>query len=429
MAGLNMARVATRLQTQYIPGVEEIQASNFLFEDNAKKAKDVKVQGSEFVFLTHTGRNEGHGFRAEGEVMPEAGYQRYNQAKLPVYNYYHSGSITGQAMAAAAGPQAYVKEIQSELKRIMTDALREQNIYNFGDQSGVRATVSSVSGTTITCRDTHNSYENGVNFIRRHMRISIRTPAGVDRAAVNALVIAVSYSGITITLAPGTDMTGVADGDYIYIYNNWDALNGSKQCLGVQNAIDDGTKNAVYLNIARLGNNLIPEWQSIVLGNENAPTPLTLAQLQNLETLVDTNAPEPEQVKNNIYITTPGVRDSYFLDLIASPDRRFIANDKPLKYDAGYAGVDYNSHAWYIDRDCPRGYQLYLNMAKFRKAVLDDWDFLKDLQPNGGILLLSNDKDVYKFTMRRYYSGLYTVSPRMHGLRKGIQDAGHSVIN
>lgn len=425
---LNMAALSTRLQTQYIPNVEPLLASNFLLEDNVKKAKDVKVQGNEFVFATHTGRNEGFGWRAEGEDLPDPGYQRYNTAKIPVFSFYHGGSITGQGLAASKGPQAYVTEIKNETKRILTDSLREHNIYNFGNQSGVRATVSSVNGTTVTCRWSHVAEENGVNQIRRFMRVSIRT-ATANRAAVNALVTSVNYTSRSFTLAAGTDMTGVQDGDFVYIAGTWDALNGSKQCLGIRNAIDDGAEGALYLNMARTGNNLIPEWQATRLGDDTAPVPLTLAQLQNLETLVNDNAPEPELTRQNIYITSSGVRDAYFLNLVANTERRFIANDKPLNYDAGYEGVDYNGKAWYVDRDCPRGYIFYLSPSKLRKAILDDWDFLKDLQGNGGILQLRDNKDVYKFMMRRYYSGMYTISPRMNGVRMGVEDTGHAVIN
>lgn len=426
--GLDMNTLSTRLQTHYIPGVEELKAREFLLEDNVKRAKDVKVQGNKFVSLNHTGRNEGHGFRAEGEDLPSPGYQEYNTCEIPVFYYYHKGQITGQGLAISKGPSTYITEIKEELKRIMTDALREFNIYNFDNQQGIRATVLSVSGTTITCRNTHIAEENGVNKIRTKMRLSVRT-ATANRAAVNAKVLSVNYTTNTFTLEPGTDMTGIVSGDFVYIVGNWDAQNGSKQCLGIRNAFDDGSEGSVYLGIPRAGNNLIPEWQSIVLGDDTAPTALTLAQLQNLETLVDSNAPEPEQTKNNIYITTFGVRDAYFLNLIANTDRKFIANDKPLKYDAGFVGLDYNKHAWYVDRDCPRGHMFYINPSKLRKAVLDDWDFLKDLQGNGGILILRDNKDVYSFTMRRYYSGPYTVSPRMNGVRKGIQDSGNVVIN
>lgn len=427
---LNMNALSTRLQTQYLPGVEEILASNFLLEDNVKRAKDVQVQGNEFVFLTHTGRNEGHGFRAEGEDLPETGYQKYNQAKIPLFHYYHGGSITGQGLAAAKGPQAYVVEIKNELKRIMTDALREFNIYNYGNQDGVRGTVLSVSGTTLTMAWSHDPAENGVNLLRRDMLVSIRdTASTANRAAVAARIMSVNYSARTITLHPNTDMTGVVAGDLVYNTGDWDVLNGSKQALGIRNAFDDGTEGALYLNMARAGNNLVPEWQSIVLGDASAPVALTLAQLQNLETLVNGNAPEPEQVRNNIYITSYGVRDSYFLNLVVNTERKFVGNDKPLKYDAGFEGVDYNGKAWYCDRDCPRGYVFYLNSGKLRKAILDDWDFLKDLQGNGGILQLRDNKDVYKFMMRRYYSGVYTISPRMNGVRKGVLDEGQSVIN
>lgn len=430
MDGLDMNTLSTRLQTMYIPGVEELKSHAFLLEDNVKRAKDITVQGNRFVGLSHTGRNEGHGWRSEGEDLPDPGYQEFNQYEIPVFHFYHGGQITGQGLAVSKGPQAWVKEIQNELKRILTDSTREHNIYNFDNQKGVRATVSSVAGTTITARWTHIAEENGVNKIRPKMRVSIRNAAETaNRAAVNARVVAVNYTTREFTLHPSTDMTGITAGDLVYVVGNWDPLAGSKQCLGLRNAIDDGDEGAVYLGMARSGNNLIPEWQSLVLGDDTAPQALTLAQLQNLETLVDSNAPEPEETKNNIYITTYGVRDAYFLNLIANTDRRFIANDKPLKYDAGFIGLDYNKHAWYCDRDCPRGYMFYINPGKLRKAILDDWDFLKDLQGNGGILILRDNKDVYKFMMRRYYSGVYTINPRMNGLRKGILDAGNSVIN
>lgn len=426
---LNVAALATRLQDKYIPGCEEILSSNYLLSDNLKKAKKVKVEGNRFIFLTHTGRNEGHGWRAEQEDLPEADFQKYNQATVPAYYYYHVGAVTGPAMSRAKGAAAFVTEIQGELERIMKDALREHNIYYYGDQSGTRGTVSSVAGQTITCRFTHVLGEYGINYLRKGMRVRIRNAAGTAYTSVAFKIVRVDLTNRSITAPAGIDLSGVSDGDIIFIDGNWDPTNGSKECLGVLNGIDDGTRTAVYLGMPRVGANSIPEWQSTRLGDDAAPANLTLSQLQELETLVDVNAPEPEQTKNNIYITTHTIRDFYFLNLIQEPSRRFIGNDRPLRYDAGFAGVDYNSHRWYVDRDCPRGVQLYMNISAFQFATLSEWDFLKDLRPNGGMLILQSNKDSYKFYLKRYQSGPFTLKPRQHGIRVGINDTGVRVIN
>jgi len=426
---LNVAALATRLQDKFIPGMEEILSYQFLMADNLKRAKRIKVEGNEFIFLTHTGRNEGHGWRAEGEDLPEADFQKYNRGKMPAYYFYHTGAVTGPGMARAKGPSAWVTEIAGEIERIMKDALREHNQCFYGNQSATRATVDTIAGQVVTMRNTHVFGEYSVNLLRRGMRIRCRNAAGTAYTCASFKILRVNHAAGTITAPAGVDLSGLTAGDIVHISGNWDPVNQSKECLGVLNGIDDGTTSAVYLGIPRVGVSQIPEWQSVKLGNDAAAVPLTLGQLQQLETLVDVNAPEPEQTKNNIYITTHTVRDFYFLNLIQQPERRFIGNDKPLRYDAGFAGVDYNAHRWYVDRDCPRGTQLYMNIGKFEFAILNEWDFLKDLKPGGGMLLLQNNKDAYKFHLKRYHSGPFTRCPRQHGVRVGIQDTGVRVIN
>lgn len=269
--------------------------------------------GRYVVFPIHIGRNSGIGARNENEALPTAGYQNTARAQLSLMNQYGVIELSGQTFELAAKDyQTFANAVDLEMDRLKDDLAKDRNRQYFGSGNGRIATVTAVSGTTLTVDFIWNVQDNEVVDI-------VTTGGTVHQTAATVTAISTANNTVTVSAA-GT----AAVGDILVRTGNY-----NREWTGL-GAIVDNTST-----LYGIAPGTVRQWASEVNTQGGNSTALSEAVIMRMVDRIYRNGAKP-----SVMLTSLGVQRAYWQ--LLTGQRRFTDTKT---FAGGYQGLEFNGGA------------------------------------------------------------------------------------
>lgn len=384
MAGTNLSILDAVLKEFYGPKIVE-QLQNDTPALQYFKAKTTPFTGRRFIVPIHTGRNEGMGFRKEGDTLPSAGSQKYTDVIVSPTYFYGKYMITGPSIEQTANDAgAFARAQTLEVKGLVTDMAKRLNQQFYLNQAGVRGTVASVGGSTITLTGPSKGLEVG-------MVVDVySSDLLTKRNSTDLTISAVTDAGLNDTSITAFTFTGTASGiaanDVVVMKGNVSAGAG----IGVIGLADAIASSGTYLTVNPA---TYPLWVSSVLSNGGTLRSISEDLIQQLKDRIRQKSGRTI----GAYITTYNIRRRFFNSL--APNRRFVNTKKIVA--GGAEVVDFDGTDIMVDPDCPNYTMFGLTPDTWHIAQTRDGHWVDD---DGTVLHRDlADTDSYYATWRWFF--------------------------
>lgn len=357
------------LKEDYLPPVrEQLNNENLVIKELVKKKQE--ATGKQFYVPLHYGRNNGVGYRAEGQALPTAGHQKYKESTGNVRYLYGSIEITGPTIKAMRNDKgAFIRAVESEMKGLLRDLKDQRARALFGDGTGALATFAANSNTNDLVVD-------NVKYLQVGMKIDIVSTGGVvsvagrDITAIDKENKTITVSGTAVTTA-ATDVAALA-GSY------------NVEAMGLGGIVSDS------LTLQGLDPSVYTWWKANRL--TNGGTPRALSQ-QLMRMAVDTSELEAGDV--TMITGSYGLRASY--EALLQNQVRIV---RPMKLEGGNDTLEYDGRPIVVDRYHPSGKMYFLDMEELDLYQLSDFEWRED--DKGAVLHPVPGFDKYQADMYCY---------------------------
>lgn len=359
------------------------------------KQSTADVWGKEVRKLVPYGANGGIGAGTEDGDLPTAAGNNYKQFCLTLKNLYGTIEISDKAIRASANNSgAFVNLLNAEMEGLIKASKFNFGRMLFGDGSGKLATVSSVSGNTVTMDSVSNVIEG--------MVVDFMTPSGATYTGVSGAtgrrILSIDRANKTVTLN-GSALTGVvSENDIVTVQGSF-----GKEITGLGAIF--GNSTSLY-GITRSENLwLTPK---TVAANEGVINDSTIQKVvDELEDVAGSTA--------NFIVCNSGVRRAYQNYLTSNR-----TNVDTINLDGGFKAISFGGIPVVTDRFSPSGNMYVLNTDEFTLHQLCDWRWLEG--DDGRVLKQTAGKPVYTATLVKY-ADLLCEKPSGQGVITGITEA------
>ncbi|MBR2391680.1 MAG: phage major capsid protein [Clostridia bacterium] len=334
------------------------------------------VWGKEIRKIAPYGINGGIGAGTEDGDLPISAGNNYAQFVLPLKNLYGRVEISDKAIRASeSSTGAFVNLLNSEL-----DSLIKASTFNFGrmlygDGSGVLATISTNTASSVTVDSVTNLIEG--------MVVDILSTTGT---VVNATLRIKSIDRVNkVVEFTTTPFTSGAFEDAGYVLCVQGSYNNEITGLG---AIFKTTGSLYGLNRADYSW-LTPYVKDISSGS-------TTSDIS--EVVMQKAIDELDEVSNSkvdFIVCSAGVKRNY-QSYLAS----YRSNINIMELDGGFKAISYNGIPVVSDRFVPANTMFMLNTSEFNLHQLCDWKWLES--EDGRIIKQTPGKATYQATLVKY---------------------------
>lgn len=334
------------------------------------------VWGKEIRKIAPYGINGGIGAGTEDGDLPISAGNNYAQFVLPLKNLYGRVEISDKAIRASeSSTGAFVNLLNSEL-----DSLIKASTFNFGrmlygDGSGVLATISTNTTSSITVDSVTNLIEGMVVDI-------LSTTGTVVNATLRIKSIDRVNKVVEFTTTPFTNGAFEGAGYVLCVQGSY---NNEITGLG---AIFKTTGLLYGLNRADYSW-LTPYVKDISSGS-------TTSDIS--EVVMQKAIDELDEVSNSkvdFIVCSAGVKRNY-QSYLAS----YRSNINIMELDGGFKAISYNGIPVVSDRFVPANTMFMLNTSEFNLHQLCDWKWLES--EDGRIIKQTPGKATYQATLVKY---------------------------
>ena len=403
IGGLDLNAADKALKDYYQPALREQLNNNvFLLMQMEKNTTD--FTGRLARIALHTGRNHGVGARAEGEELPPAGRQQYENLLVKMRQQYgriHLSGIVLEAMTPGMG--SWTDALKSETKGLLRDLKRDLNRQCITPAKGTIATVASVASTKFKVTDEAEAMRMEPGMMVEFYQSSHTASTGlhVRRSATDkySVIDTVDLDDLEVTLkAAGGDVealpSGTATNDIIVRRGTLPYDRGSAEEEKLQreiNGLEDIMGTGYLHGISQTENDV---WKvgysksSVGLPTDNV-FEKAMSRCYNIS---------GEEI--DLIITSDKVEQAYSDTM--KTQKRYNPETQILKggYEAVYVQAGRRRVGMFTDRDVPDETAYGVCMSKFTEFVLTDWQFM---QRDGNVLKWVTDKDEYQAAMFKYH--------------------------
>lgn len=359
------------------------------------KQSTADVWGKEVRKLVPYGANGGIGAGTEDGDLPTAAGNNYKQFCLTLKNLYGTIEISDKAIRASANNSgAFVNLLNAEMEGLIKASKFNFGRMLFGDGSGKLATVSSVSGNTVTMDSVSNVIEG--------MVVDFMTPSGAMYTGVSGAtgrrILSIDRANKTVTLN-GSALTGVvSENDIVTVQGSF-----GKEITGL---------GAIFGNSTSL--------YGITRSENLWLTPKTVAAKEGVidDSTIQKVVDELEDVAGstaNFIVCNSGVRRAYQNYLTSNR-----TNVDTINLDGGFKAISFGGIPVVTDRFSPSGNMYVLNTDEFTLHQLCDWRWLEG--DDGRVLKQTAGKPVYTATLVKY-ADLLCEKPSGQGVITGVTEA------
>lgn len=355
----------------------------------AIKQTSADVWGKEVRRLARYGVNGGVGAGTEEGDLPASAGNNYEQFVTTLKNLYGTIEISDKAVRASENNVgAFVNLLNAEMDGLVRSSSFNFGRMLFGDGTGTLATVSSVSGTTVTV--------DGVKNIVEGMVVDFMDEGAAVSAAKGRRVTAVDRDKKTFTVSGGA-LTGVEAGCTVCVQGSY--------------------------NLELTGLGAIFKSEGTIYGLDRAThkwlIPYMKASVGSItETAIQTAIDRLEETAGsrvNFIVCSWGVKRT--LQKLFGESKR---NTEVMELAGGYRTISYNGIPVVADRFCPDGTMYLLNTDDFCLHQLCDWKWLEG--DDGRVLKQVAGKPVYTATLVKY-ADLICTRPCGQAMLSGITEA------
>lgn len=347
------------------------------------------VWGKEVRRLARYGVNGGVGAGTEEGDLPASAGNNYEQFVTTLKNLYGTIEISDKAVRASENNVgAFVNLLNAEMDGLVRSSSFNFGRMLFGDGTGTLATVSAVSGTTVTV--------DGVKNIVEGMVVDFMDEGAAVSAAKGRRVTAVDRDKKTFTVSGGA-LTGVEAGCTVCVQGSY--------------------------NLELTGLGAIFKSEGTIYGLDRAThkwlIPYMKASVGSItETAIQTAIDRLEETAGsrvNFIVCSWGVKRA--LQKLFGESKR---NTEVMELAGGYRTISYNGIPVVADRFCPDGTMYLLNTDDFCLHQLCDWKWLEG--DDGRVLKQVAGKPVYTATLVKY-ADLICTRPCGQAMLSGITEA------
>lgn len=259
----------------YTPVIQQARKRKNVFLDDAVvKFGSEHVAGNYAYIPVEFDYMGSVGSRGENGAMPIPDAGDYQRARVALSYHFATMQLSMQLMKQSEGDRASFNPAVAQVTQTtMNSWLRHLNRMIMGDGRAILAQVDgALAGQVITIDNAFGIANdgNGDLFVSKNMRLNFFSGTTLRSAAGDATGVCTVESftrgngsiSATITL-PATDaVTGIADGDYMYLAGN--KANGAStnyESQGLMLLIDDGTIATTFENISTAD---YPDWKAFV---------------------------------------------------------------------------------------------------------------------------------------------------------------------
>jgi hypothetical protein len=417
------------LKTYYLPAIRAQLKEDTILSDKID-TNETDVSGKNATIECHYGRNKGTGARADGGALPEADYQKFKTAVVPMRYNYGRVTFSGPTVAATKDEKgAYARVVDTEIRGVVKDLQQEVNRQLWGCGYGMLGRWQSGTSTSIVVEKTYigatagqgfgNTFgakyfeeNNGGVLVRMaSSSSSVVTATAVDTVDMDVSAITEGTATDTMTVTdPGTPATGT----YFCRPASVRAVTGAEaagysrlEMMGLRGIVTDtdlddianydGTNTGLTVNdpLQGLAVATYSWWKSIVESSTTrygAQRALTLIQMQKVFDKVEQKA--GVGYGPNLILTTRAIRREY-LELMQA-DRRWA---NTMELDGGWTALDYNGVPLMVDDDAIDGEIYFLTTKDLQVYQMSDYDWMTK---DGAVLSRITGYDAYEAVLYRY---------------------------
>lgn len=328
----------------------------------------------------HMAPNGVHAWYADGGALPGSGSELVNRALVGFYSYAKTVGFTGAALDAGGGGDAtnYVKSLAFNIRNGVVQAIKELNIYSFGDGTAILGKMNNTTtpSTSVNTVLDVTGTNDGARYLRPGQFINVLTGTTTP-VKFSAQIVSVQNTlgaagtiqntsaggAVTITIGPASSATAVAVGDAIV--SSVGAAAGSadsfnKAMSGLKVIIDNGTFSVNFQNINRANN---PQYNANVIALTSTPA-LTRDHLRRGVWLVQQARGAVNT--NKLRIWSHGAQLHAYADM-GWTLKEFNGNS--MKMDLGYTAYEWEGIPWVIDTDAPVDTLYFVNKDSMLKTT------------------------------------------------------------
>lgn len=357
--------------------------------------------GSEAIVPLNTGRNEGIGSRPEAgsttaSDLPSAGKQGYSRARYRPSYHYGAVQFTGTAIASARTDEgAFARVVDSEMKGLVRDMVRDQNRQLYTGKSGVLTQCDGAPGAG-SLTDNQIAVDS-VQYLRVGMSLDVIDVS--DGTTVNetaSVITAIDKDNKVITFGADADINSAADNDYLVrtgslaneMWGLIDLVSDVNPTL--TSSADSVVQYVGGINRTTAANSF---WKSTVEDWSNGQFKDTI-----FRSMIDTVDQETDGMIS-MFITDYQNFNDYGNSLLV--DRRFNTEGTRFATMDGSFGdmLEYNGIPVAKDRDCPYNNIFGLDLDSLMLLEASDWDWM---DKDGSVLSRVPKKDAYEAILFAY---------------------------
>lgn len=389
----HISELAVVMKTVYGEGIKNQQnMAAMLYKRFGESGQ--KFGGNCYEFPARMVNTQSIGARPYRVSLPEPIMNQDVTARVRHKFIYGTFDITGPDIEKGKGNvNAFVNTQTDKMRSLGEMVLKDLNMQTYLDGTGVRATITNVTTTSIITVDTIKYLRVGmhINFVDATDGSSLIGDANADEdsgdtsgtyqnkrytiasilptgGAAGAPAVTVSRAAGLVTNATGTIATpaAVAAGDFLVRHKTV-----GSELTGLNAIVDDGTWNPAANILQDIDRTASPLWRAKVLEANGGDLTLQLMQIA-----IDI----PEIVSGrriDMIVGSYNARDRYLQLLV--PQKRFTN----LDMDGGFQKLEYNGRDFLVDVDCQDSAVYFLNKDSIKKFGLFDLQFVEQ---TGGIL-------------------------------------------
>ena len=424
------------LKTFYLPAVQEQLNHDTILADLIDTNEE-DVSGKNATVECHYGRTKGTGARADGGALPDADYQKFKTATVPMKYLYGRITVSGPTIAATRDEKgAYAKALDTEITGLVVDLKKEVNRMLWGCGYGVLGRwLTTTSDTVYTLQKQYRGnsvgsdgfgsafggkylVENGsmvtaVLTTKSATVVTVFTVSEVD-GAVSAVDETTYSTYDTITCGTNPAVTEAAGTYYVRPGNSVTMTNASaaglarREMMGLrgivtntdldQIAMFDGTNTGFTVNdpLQGLATGSYAWWKANVdlhaSGRYAGQRALSLELMDKMFDTVESKA--GKDYGPNLILTTKAIRREYLK--LCRADRRFV---NTMTLDGGWKAIDYNGVPFTVDDDAIDGEIYFLTTKDLQIYRMSDYDWMTK---DGSVLSRITGYDAYEAVLFRY---------------------------
>lgn len=224
MAQTNLSAVEAAVIEYYSGGVEDItgNSSKTLKEVEVGKPEELNSRGASIVIQPQNNASERWG-TSEFADFPTPGNSPLVKVTVPFVGVSATAQFSHHVLAEDANATTLANLVRIQLDNKAEALMQSRNIFLWGDGSGERARVSSVSGAgpyVVTCNNSGNLY--GVQLLDVGAQVELRNGSGTLKSGGGVFygtITAVNYGTPSFTIDTGPN--DIANNDRVYLYGSY----------------------------------------------------------------------------------------------------------------------------------------------------------------------------------------------------------------